>query len=136
LTLRDADGPYPGASGYDFSGYDVVPWDSGRADIYFMADGSDPWMVAGEGSDIQDAGYISLIDVNWAPDGGWSPSGYVLLVENHSYVVWTASDNYAKFEVVSIGSDHVTVDWAYQTDRGNPELTPRSGPRGGGEGAQ
>jgi hypothetical protein len=44
------------------------------------------------------------------------------LVEGHVYVVWTWDDHYAKVRVVSISPNSVVLDWAYQVDRGNPEL--------------
>lgn len=133
LVLRNASGPRAGTSGYDFSAHQVVPWDSPRADIFFAIERGVPRMIAGlPGVDIQDAGYTSMIEVNWAPASGWSQTGRVDLAVGHSYVVWTADDHYAKFEVRSLEPDAVVIDWAYQVDRGNPELAPRPGPRAGG----
>ena len=75
-----------------------------------------------EYTDIQDAGYIGLEDVDWAPEEGWALTGEVPLIEGHSYVVWTWDDHYAAFRVASISPERVLVEWAYQTDEGNPEL--------------
>ena len=133
LVLRNASGPRAGASGYDFSAYQVVPWDSHRADIFFATESNVPKMIARPGTDIQDAGFMALVDVDWAPSRGWSPTGRVDLAVGHSYVVWTGDDHYAKFEVRSLDAGSVVLDWAYQVDGGNPELAPRvPGPRAGG----
>lgn len=133
LVLRDASGSRPEWSGYDFSAYQVIPWDAQRTDVFFAFESNTPRMIAANAeTDIQDAGYVALVDVDWAPERGWSPTGRADLVVGHSYVVWTSDDHYAKFEVRSIQSDRVVLDWAYQVDRGNPELSPRSGPRAGG----
>ena len=134
LVLRNASGTRPEASGYDFSAYQVVPWDSERVDIFFAVESGVPRMIAGNNeTDIQDAGYVALVDVDWAPERGWSTTGRADLVAGHSYVVWTADDHYAKFEVRSIQPDRLVLDWAYQVDRGNPELAPVRGraPAGG-----
>ncbi len=115
-------------AGFDFSQRDVVDADSDAADVYFWSRPSEgPWMIATERSeedftDIQDAGFLPLRDVGWAPENGWSPRGEVALIEGHSYVVWTWDNHFAKFRVVSVDADEVVFDWAYQTDEGNPEL--------------
>ena len=115
-------------SGYDFSARRIVNVLDQDADIYYWhTDDDGPWLVATERSndvftDIQDAGYGSLDSVGWAPDGGWAPTGDVPLIEGHVYVVWTWDDHYAKVRVVSISPNSVVLDWAYQTDRSNPEL--------------
>jgi hypothetical protein len=75
----------------------------------------------------QDAGYIDLEDVDYAPTSGWSQSGWVELIEGHSYIIWTRDDHFAKFAVVRLTFDAVTIDWAYQEDRSNPELAPMAG---------
>ena len=45
------------------------------------------------------------------------------LAEGHVYVAWTRNDHYAKFRVVRIEPGEVVFDWAYQTARGNQELS-------------
>lgn len=115
-------------SGYDFSSGRVIDYHELEADIYFWhSDDEGAWMVATERSadaytDIQDAGYRSLDLVDWAPEQGWSPRGEVPLIEGHAYIVWTWDDHYAKFRVASLTPDRVVLDWAYQSDPGNPEL--------------
>jgi hypothetical protein len=98
-------------------------------DITFSYDGQIYLMYVPDfQTDIQDAGYIPLEDVNWAPDKGWSPTGTVELIPGHSYIVWTRTNNFAKFQVSEelgdLNENFVVIDWAYQDAKGNPELVP------------
>ncbi|HEY2954268.1 MAG TPA: hypothetical protein VGK89_03330 [Candidatus Eisenbacteria bacterium] len=128
----------PATSGYDFSAFAVVPFDSPNADIVFGFDGTLYRMYAKYAdTDIQDAGYTSSLDeVDFAPDRGWSADGTVELIEGHSYVVavTTTHVNYAKFRVVSLSASpaRAVVDWAYQIDPDNRELRQGTAPREGG----
>ncbi len=126
----------PEEAGLDFSHLEVLDYRDLEADLYFWSTPEEgPWMVATERSDsvftdIQDAGYASLDEIDWAPDNGWAPRGEVPLVTGHSYVVWTWDDHYAKFRVIDVSPDRVVIDWAYQVDRGNTELSlPAGAPR-------
>ena len=131
----------PATSGYDFSAYSVVPWDSPNVDIFFGYDGTVYRMFTlFLETDIQDAGYTSsLDDVDMAPDRGWSADGTVELIEGHSYVVaitFNLRVHFAKFRVVSLSASpaRVVLDWAYQIDPDNPQLRARPGkPEGGRE---
>lgn len=117
-------GTRPADSGYDFSRFERQGDDDSGTDIYFEITSGTPWMyAASSGVRIQDVGYIDLEDLDWAPDGGWSENGRVELIRGHTYVVRTADSHYAKFNVVSLFSDRVTLDWAYQVDRDNRELS-------------
>jgi hypothetical protein len=118
----------PMESGYDFSERRVLDSSDLNADIYFWQtpDGGS-WMIGTERSaevytDLQDAGFVRLEQIDRAPESGWSPTGEVALITGHSYVVWTWDDHYAKFRVVDLNPERVIVDWAYQTDRDNREL--------------
>jgi hypothetical protein len=132
---------HPEHSGYDFSRYQVDDYRDLEADIYFWStDEAGPWMVATERSqdsytDIQDAGYVRLDEIDRAPLEGWAPHGEVPLIAGHSYVVWTWDNRYAKFRVLSLTPDQALLEWAYQTDPGNRELslpTPSAHATGGG----
>jgi hypothetical protein len=118
----------PRLAGSDFSADRVVSGEETEADIYYWHSPEEgAWMVATERSaddytDIQDAGYLALDDVDWAPEEGWAPGGEVPLIEGHSYIVWTWDNHFAKFRVASVTADRVVIDWAYQLDEGNPEL--------------
>lgn len=140
LALGTASGE-PTIAGVDFSAYGTPTfrqaWDGADVDIFFDLSGGQPYMFAAfTDTDIQDDGYASSLDAtDWAPDAGWSPDGTVQLVPGHNYVVWTHDNHYAKFRVIGIAGSpaRLTLDWAYQTDPGNPELAaqrPRNeGPR-------
>ena len=123
----------PAASGYDFSTFSVVAFDHPETDIYFGSQSGVNLMITPfQDTDIQDAGFASSLDaVDFAPSGGWSPSGSVELVIGHCYVVHTHDDHYAKFRVTSLDSHRVTFDWAYQVDPGNRELRAKPVKRAG-----
>jgi len=125
LTLANSDlGPDVGA-GYDFSTGLVRRADDPLTDVYFYAQGGLRLLVARDvNTDVQDAGYTPLEDLDWAPDDGWSPTGEVELIPGHSFYVWTRDNNYAKVECVAVSSTQVTLNWAYQLVPGNPELKP------------
>jgi hypothetical protein len=125
-------------AGVDFSDYNyglIQPWDAPRTDMfllwydghYCMASGADvPLGDEYFGIDIQYGGYVTSLDeLNWAPEYGWSTaqSDTVRLYEGHAYHVWTWDDHFAKFRVEHVGYDYVVIDWAYQIDEGNPELS-------------
>ncbi len=117
-------------AGWDFSSAIPRSSNDNLTDVYFGYNGSVYQMfakdVGGYLTDIQDAGYASSLDaVDWAPNGGWSPSGTVELILDHCYIVWTRDNHYAKFRVRSLNPSQVVFDWAYQTDPGNPELAAR-----------
>jgi hypothetical protein len=118
----------PDESGYDFSARSTANCHNLDADIYYWQTEQDgAWMIATDRSeteftDIQDAGYVSLDQIDVAPSSGWAPNGEVELIVGHSYIVWTWDNHYAKFRVVDLNPNRVLVDWAYQLDRGNPEL--------------
>lgn len=114
-------------SGWDFSAYAARAWDDARTDMFFGDNGSIAQMfVPDYQTDIQDAGFASSLDaVDFAPSAGWSPTGSVELIVGHCYVVWTRTDNYAKFQVKSVSPTSVTFDWAYQVATGIRELRAR-----------
>lgn len=126
LTPQSLEPGFP--SGYDFSSGLARPSTHAETDIYFkIVDGTRLMFARDLSTDIQDAGFRPLDELDWAPDDGWSPTGTVELILGHSYYVWTRTDNYAKFRVTSISDSQVRVDWAFQLQAGNPELmrTPR-----------
>jgi hypothetical protein len=121
--------------GYDFSslGGNVIDWDSQFADIFVEYDENIPFVhVARPGVLIQDYGLIDLLWVDWAPSDGYSNTGVCELIEGHSYILrivepLTMELHFAKFWVYDITSSYVEIDWAYQIDPNNPELsTPDS----------
>jgi len=123
IILRDV-WLVPESSGFDFSTAQVVPFDDLYADMYFENFQDVLYMVVrSDDTDIQDAGYtVSLLDINIAPESGWSPTHDVQLVEGHTYIVWTWDNHYAKFRVTGLSSGQVVIDWAYQLQEANPIL--------------
>ncbi len=118
-------------AGFRFSTATVVLSTNPNADVYFDLLGGTRLMIARDvNTDVQDAGYVPLDALDWAPDDGWSPTGTVELIVGHSYYVWTRDNHYAKFRVTSLSDTSVRFDWAYQLVSGNPELAPH--PRAGG----
>lgn len=136
-VVSDTVANIPGA-GWDFSAFAKVSSTDPSADIFYGNNGSIAQMFATEvqvapgqfiPNDIQDAGYATSLDaVDFSPVGanaGWSPTGTVELIAGHCYIVWTWDDHYAKFRVTGVSSTTVSLDWAYQTATGNPELHAR-----------
>lgn len=125
LVLMNAAGTSWELSGYDFDHYVRRPWSSVDADMFFVIESGRPSMAAGDpDTDLQDAGYHELSDLDWAPPAGWTGEDRVTLVVGHSYYVWTRDDHYAKFRVTALDlvQGRVVVDWAFQIDPSNPEL--------------
>jgi hypothetical protein len=114
------------ASGWDFSAYVQRPAADSRTDVYYAAADGHFLIFAAPGTDIQDAGYVPLVDVDFAPPAGWSTDGVVEAIVGHSYLVFTRDDHYAKFEVTAFGVNGMQMDWAYQIDPGNPELAGKA----------
>ncbi len=128
LTLV-ANDIFPGGagSGFSFSLGMAVPDTSSFADIFIDRFEGVMYVNAGRPiTDLQDMGYTSSFDdIGWAPEEGWSELGYAELIVGHTYVVWTAEENFAKFRVVAVSPSRESVEirWAYQTVVGNPELS-------------
>lgn len=126
---------YESDVGYDFSAFQRTDLPGVPTDIfygYFVEDGSgyvyQQIFVPDYDTNIQDAGYATSLDaVDFASTQGWSPSGTVEAVVGHNYVVWTRDNHFAKFRVVAVGPNSVTLDWAYQLDPGNQELAVTPG---------
>jgi len=117
----------PATAGWDFSAFSAKASTDPSTDIFFGYNGTVYEMFTPDLlTNIQDAGFASSLDaVDWAPNGGWSPSGTVELIPGHCYVVWTRDDHYAKFRVTLLSASLLGFDWGYQTAAGNPELHSR-----------
>jgi hypothetical protein len=133
LVLYDYLGQTSNLSGYDFSSLSgtAQAWDELDTDVYFDPSNGVNLLRARDGVDIQDYGYIDLVDVSWAPPGGWSPNLHAELIIGHSYIIRISDKqgghNYAKIYVQNVSSSSATLDWAYQTAVDNPELAPIGG---------
>jgi hypothetical protein len=66
-----------------------------------------------------------LTSIDWAPINGYSASA-AEAVPGWGYVFQTdGGDGFARYgavRVTHVGQDYLILDWAFQTDRGNPEL--------------
>jgi hypothetical protein len=112
-------------SGWDFSAYTNRSSLDLRTDVYYESQNGHYLLYAAINTKIQDAGYVALRDVDFAPPAGWSADGVVEAIVGHSYIVYTADGHYAKFEVKTRSTAGITMDWAYQIDPDNPELARR-----------
>ena len=73
-----------------------------------------------------------LTDIDWAPNQFYSPApidarvgwGYVFEMSGGD-----AFARYGSLRVTHVGQDFLILDWAYQTDPGNPELIVGGGVR-------
>lgn len=134
LVLFDYLGQNGHLSGYDFSSLSgtAQDWNDPTTDVYFgTPNGVKTLFADSVGVDVQDYGTIDLLDVDWAPLTGWSPSRRVELIPGHSYIVRIAGVrgqfNYAKIYVAQVTDNFVILDWAYQAALGNRELSPGGG---------
>lgn len=114
----------PGTSGYGFSAYSVLPYTDERTDLYYGTNVSGlHFLSVKSANNIQDMGYSSSLDeISSSPSRGWAPSKSVEAIVGHTYVIWTASNHYAKVRVTQTTISLLVFDWAYQTATGNPEL--------------
>jgi hypothetical protein len=126
VRLFDYEANPDGTAGYDFSNGDRQLALDPTTDIYYAVQGGVRLLLARDlATDIQDAGYRDLDELDWAPGAGWSPTGSVEVVVGHSYYAWTRDGNYAKLRVTFADDQQVYFDWAYQLVPGNRELHPR-----------
>jgi hypothetical protein len=125
LVLVNFSAEPDGPSGYDFSAGVVRLAMDPNTDVFFDAGGGVRLLVARDlTTDVQDAGFRDITDLDWAPDDGWSPTGEAELIPGHSYYVWTRTNHYAKLECIAVDDNQVILNWAYQLVPGNPELAP------------
>lgn len=112
-------------SGWDFSAFTRRPSVDARTDFYYAAANGHFLIYTPTDTRIQDAGFVALRDVDFAPPSGWSADGVVEAIPGHSYILLTRDNHYAKFEVISRSASVMNMDWAYQIDPDNPELVKR-----------
>lgn len=116
---------YPDNSGYSFSKYSVRPFDDLDTDFFFEIFEGVNYLVVYDDTDIQDMGLTNDIwDIEFAPEGGWSPNKEEVAKAGHTYIIWTYDNHFAKIRIKSITADRIVFDWAYQTVSGDPQLKP------------
>jgi hypothetical protein len=143
LSLQNA-AALPNQSGFDFYpdlSNTAQLYTLESTDVFFEIVGGVPMFivpVSHAGIEIQDYGYVSSFDaINVAPTAGWSASRTAEAIAGHMYILKLLEDDgyhYAKIYVtaVSVAGGSVTLDWAFQTDPGNPDLAPPAPGRGTG----
>lgn len=116
---------FPNNSGYSFSKYSVVPYNSQDADFYFENYQGNYYLVVYDDSDIKDMGLTNNIyDITFAPTSGWSTTKDEIAKVGHTYVIWTWNNHYGKIRIKNITAERIVFDWAYQTLKGEPMLKP------------
>jgi len=134
------DTPRPSGQNVTLHAYDLFPTRSGfyfgttergaidwkDSDIYFAFDEeiNVRYLYTDNGTQMQDMGYHEYFEeIDVSPIKGFTTS-FIELIEGHVYVLLLPSGNYAKLWLLSVSSETITFDWAYQTDRKNPQLAP------------
>ena len=116
---------FPNTSGYSFSIYSVVAFDSTMTDFFFENYNGIYYLDVYTDTDILDAGPTNdIYDVPFAPAVGWSPTKDTIAVVGHTYVIWTWDNHFAKIRVKNITTERIVFDWAYQLVSGNIQLKP------------
>ncbi len=133
MTLWD-DSVNTAGSAFDFSEGGVVAYADAGADVWLNRFDGVFYIEVISYVDvlIQPMGFSASFDgvgwAPWAPDEGWSWTGWAEIVPGHIYVIAIKDAhndwNYAKLRVLAEGADAVMFQWAYQTDENNPELAP------------
>ena len=121
VTLTDAN-TGDATSGWDFSAETRRASLNAATDVYYAFETGHYLIFVPTDTQIQDAGYVALVDVDYGPPAGWSSDGVVEAIPGHSYILLTRDNHYAKFEVNSRSATDIVIDWAYQIDPDNPEL--------------
>lgn len=110
-------------SGYSFSKYSVVPYNSQDADFFFEIYQGKYYLVVYDDTDIIDMGQTrDIYDIKFAPTSGWSSTKDEIARVGNTYVIWTWNNRFAKIRVKNITQDRIVFDWAYQTVEGEPML--------------
>ncbi len=133
MTLYD-DAVDPNRSGFNFLTGTVMESGNPGADVYLDRDiKTGVFYINATNIDVllQAAGYHESFDgIGWAPQNGWSYTGWAEIIPGHIYVVAIKDNhgdwNYAKLRVLAENDNAgtVTFQWAYQLDDNNPELVP------------
>jgi hypothetical protein len=116
---------FPNTSGYSFSLYSVVAYDSIDVDFFFENFDGGFYLDVWDDTDIQDMGPTNdIYDIEFAPTTGWSETKDAVATEGHTYVLWTWNNHFAKVRISSITNERMVFDWAYQLVEGDIQLKP------------
>ena len=117
----------PTLSGFNLESAQLVAWDSPAADIFVDIFDGTPYVNVGvQGTVIQDMGWTgSFDDIGYGTTEGWSSLGFSELIIDHTYMIVTVENNWAKVRFTQENpSGAFQMQWAYQTESGNLELAP------------
>lgn len=118
---------FPQNSGYSFSKYQVVPYNSENADVFFENYNGIFYLDVWDDTDIQDMGVTQdIYDIPYAPSNGWSETKDEIAKVGHTYVIWTWDNHFAKIRIKSITNERIVFDWAYQLVEGNSQLKQKA----------
>ena len=117
----------PTLAGFNFETGQLVAYDSPAADFFVDIYQNTPYINVGvQGTVLQDMGWTGdFTDIGYGTTDGWSQLGFSELILDHTYMVVTVENNWAKVRFTQenpSGSYH--MQWAYQTVSGNLELAP------------
>lgn len=116
---------FPNNSGYSFSLYSVVAYDSIDVDFFFEIYQGEFYLDVWDDTDIQDMGTTAdIYDIPFAPTSGWSTTKDALARVGHTYVIWTWDNHFAKIRISQITGERIVFDWAYQLVEGERQLKP------------
>jgi hypothetical protein len=117
----------PTLAGFNFETGQLVAWDSPAADIFVDIFEGTPYVNVGvQGTVLQDMGWTGdFADIGYGTTEGWSALGFSELILDHTYMVVTVENNWAKVRfTMENPSGSYRMQWAYQTVSGNLELAP------------
>jgi hypothetical protein len=124
---------FPQNSGYSFSEFSVVEYNSDYSDFFFENYEGTYYINVWDDTDIQDMGSTNNIyEISEAPIGGWIellPGDNVKYIEvmlGNTYVIRTWNNHYAKIRIKEITPERMSFDWAYQLLEGERLLKPES----------
>ncbi len=119
----------PDLAGFSFAEESIVSYNDYLADFFFENYEGVFYLNVWEEFDIQDMGRTDdIYDITEAPTGGWVPIlpddnvKYVEAKINHTYVIWTVDNHYAKIRVSQITPERMVFDWAFQLIPGEKML--------------
>ncbi len=110
----------------DYNDYMIQDIDNMSNDVYIdnfegtlflnaFADDTDIALF-GRTYELSDVDYVDPDQIEWDEEG------YLPLYEDHSYIIWTYDNHFATIRVKEVYNNRVRIDWAFQTEPGNPQL--------------
>ncbi len=126
-------------AGFDLARGVRVLADDPSADFHYLADETGHGFIWTDALNApvlnvwgQDMGFTYDFDeISFAPpDAGWSPSGILEAIADHTYVLLTVEGDYgyySKIRVTSVSASGLTFEWAHQAVPWNDQLVAAMG---------